>query len=40
VNIPFGSLLPNAPINFDWPCSNGISISSVGTGGVYAVQYS
>lgn len=35
----FGSLTEGQVITLDWPCANGIVISSVGTGGVYSVSF-
>lgn len=39
-NQAFGALTLGTIITLDWPCSNGIVVSSIGTGGVYAISYS
>jgi hypothetical protein len=40
ISVPFGSLVIGQVITLDWPCKNGIVVSSVGTGGVYGIAYS
>jgi hypothetical protein len=40
VSIAFGSLVAGQVIEVQWPCNTGITVSSVGTGGVFAVAYS
>lgn len=40
LSLAFGSLTAGQVIDLsNWPCKTGITISSVGTGGVYAVSY-
>lgn len=40
LNVAFGSLTAGQVITLEAPCATGITVSSVGTGGVYAVFYS
>lgn len=40
LTVAFGSLAAGQVIEVQWPCLTGITISSVGTGGVFAVAYS
>lgn len=38
-SIPFGNLTSGRIIKGQWPCANGIVVSSMPTGGVIAVSY-
>ena len=39
ISLAFGNLTLGTQILLDWPLDLGLVISSVGTGGVYAVSY-
>jgi hypothetical protein len=39
LDVAFGALTKGQVITLEWPCAVGITISSVGTNGVYAVSY-
>jgi hypothetical protein len=40
LSVPFGSLTAGQVITLEWPCANGITVSAVPTGGVFAMTYS